>query len=116
MVTPVEAVTVLELIVKVAPVAPARMVTLEGTLAAALLLETATSAPPAGAGPLSVTVAVEDCEPPTTLAGFSVNEDTVGRGGFTVSVAGVLVTLPAELLTTTVNCAPVSEVVVAGVV
>src|SRR6266478_9871863 len=35
---------------------------------------------------------------------------------FTVSVATPLVTLPAELLTTTVNWAPVSEVASAGVV
>ena len=35
---------------------------------------------------------------------------------FTVSVAGLLVTLPTVLLTTTVNCAPLSEFVVAGVV
>jgi hypothetical protein len=116
MLTPAEAVTVLVLIVKVALVAPPGMVTLDGTLAAALLLETATSAPPAGAGPLSVTVAVEDCVPPITLVGFSVNKDTVGRGGLTVSMAGLLVTLPAELLTTTVNCAPLSEVVIVGVV
>src|SRR5258708_34845506 len=34
----------------------------------------------------------------------------------TVSVAALLVTLPAELLTVTVNCAPLSELVVAGVV
>jgi hypothetical protein len=35
---------------------------------------------------------------------------------FTVSVAALLVALPATLLTTTVNCAPLSELVVAGVV
>jgi hypothetical protein len=35
---------------------------------------------------------------------------------FTVSVAALLVTLPAALLTNTVNCAPLSAVVVAGVV
>ena len=35
---------------------------------------------------------------------------------FTVSVAALLVTLPAELLTTTVDCAPLSVVVVAEVV
>jgi hypothetical protein len=35
---------------------------------------------------------------------------------FNVSVAALLVTLPAELLTITVNCAPLSELVVAGVV
>jgi hypothetical protein len=35
---------------------------------------------------------------------------------FTVSVAGLLVALPAVFVTTTANCAPLSEVVVAGVV
>jgi hypothetical protein len=35
---------------------------------------------------------------------------------FTVSVAGLLVALPAVFVTTTVNCAPLSDVVVAGVV
>ena len=64
--------------VKVAPVLPAGTVTLEGTLAAALLLESITCAPPAGAGPLSVTVPVEVCAPPTTVLGFSVSEETVG--------------------------------------
>jgi hypothetical protein len=33
----------------------------------------------------------------------------------TVSVAALLVTVPAVLLTTTVNCPPLSELVVAGV-
>ena len=75
--------------VKVVLLAPAGTVTLEATLAAAvLLLESATCAPPAGAGPLSVTVPVEDCAPPMTLAGFSVSEETVG--GVTVSNADVL--------------------------
>ena len=35
---------------------------------------------------------------------------------FTVRVAALLVMLPAPLLTTTVNCAPLSELVVVGVV
>ena len=35
---------------------------------------------------------------------------------FTVSVAALLLTLPAELLTTTVNCAPASAIEAAGVV
>ena len=69
--------------VKVALVAPAGTVTLEGTLAAPLLLESVTCAPPAGAAPLNVTVPVEDCKPPITLVGFSVSEETVGRGGGT---------------------------------
>src|SRR5947207_13936528 len=67
--------------VKVTLVLAAGTVTLEGTLAAALLLESVTCAPPAGAGPLSVTVPVDDCTPPTTLVGFNVSEETVGRGG-----------------------------------
>lgn len=104
--------------VKVALVAPAGTVTLEGTLPTpVLLLESRTCTPPAGAGAFNVTVPVEDCKPPTTLLGLSANEDRVGSGGgFTVSVAAVLLTLPAELPTTTVNCAPFSELVVAGVV
>src|SRR5437879_12633368 len=70
------------LTVKVALVAPAGMITLEGTLAApVLLLESATCAPPAGAGPLSVTVPVEDCIPPTTLGGFGESEEGGGAGG-----------------------------------
>ena len=36
--------------------------------------------------------------------------------GLTVSVAAALVMLPEVLLTTTVNCAPLSAVVVGGVV
>ena len=75
------------LTVKVALALPAGTVTLNGTLAAPLLLESMTCAPPAGAGPLSVTVPVEDCKPPTTLVGFSVSESTVTGGGVTVSEA-----------------------------
>lgn len=48
------------LTVKLALVAPAGTVTLDGTVAAPLLLERKTCAPPAGAGPVRVTVAVED--------------------------------------------------------
>src|SRR5207302_6483316 len=66
--------------VKVALLLPAGTVTMAGTLAAPLPLERVTCAPPAGAGPLSVTVPVEDCTPPTTLVGFSVSEETVGGG------------------------------------
>jgi len=87
-VTGVDDVTALVLTGKVALEVPVGRVTLEGTLAAPLLLESATCAPPAGAGPLNVTVPVEDCVPPTTLVGFSVIEDTVGSGGdVTVSEA-----------------------------
>src|SRR6266705_3596221 len=88
MVTGVDAATALVLIVKVALLLPAGTITLEDTLAAPLLLESITCAPPAGAGPLSVTVPVDDCAPPVTLVGFKVSEETVGRcGGITVSEA-----------------------------
>jgi len=40
----------------------------------------------------------------------------VRLAAFTVSVAALLVTVPAELLTVTVNAAPLSDIVVAGVV
>ena len=73
--------------VKVVLVAPAGTVTLEGTVAAAvLLLESVTRAPPAGAGPFSVTVPVEDPSgPPITLLGLRASEETIG--GITVSEA-----------------------------
>ena len=81
----VDITTIDVLTVKVALTLPAGMVTMDGTLAAPLLLESMTCAPPAGAGPLSVTVPVENCTPPMTLVGFSVSEATIG--GFTVSEA-----------------------------
>src|SRR5438034_554651 len=78
-VTGVDAATALVLIVKVAVVLAAGTVTVEGTLAAALLLESVTCAPPAGAGPLSVTVPVDDCTPPITLVGIYVSDKSVVR-------------------------------------
>jgi hypothetical protein len=74
--------------VKVALVAPAGTVTLDGAVATlVLLLEKETTAPLLGAGPLRVTVPVEDCTPPITLVGFSASEERVGGGGVTVSEA-----------------------------
>ncbi len=49
------------------------------------------------------------------LAGWVVIEGATAAA-FTVRVAALLVTLPAVLLTSTVNCAPLSELVVTGVV
>src|SRR6266513_3822775 len=80
MVTVVDAETALVLTVNVALVAPAATVTLEGAVAAeVLLLERATCAPPDGAGPLSVTVPVEEF-PPATLGGFSASEERERAG------------------------------------
>ena len=73
--------------------APAGMITLDGTLAAPLLLVSATCAPPAGAGPLRVAVPVEDSRPPTTLVGFTVNERRTGATGVTVSEADLVAPL-----------------------
>jgi hypothetical protein len=50
-----------------------------------LLLESVTLAPLAGAGPLKVTVPVDEL-PPTTLLGLRLTEDAVS-GGVTVKVA-----------------------------
>ena len=75
------------LTVNVALVAPAATVTLAGTRATVvLLLESATCAPPAGAGPLNVTAPVDEF-PPVTLVGFNASEASVGAGG----AAGVTV-------------------------
>jgi hypothetical protein len=63
--------------VKVAVVPPAATVTLPGTVAReGLLLVSATTAPPAGATELKVTVPVEEA-PPTTLVGLKVKRDSV---------------------------------------
>ena len=81
MVTMVDAATALVLTVKVALVAPAVTVTLDGTLAAeVLLLKSVTTAPPDGAAPLSGTVPVEEF-PPVTLAGFTESEERATDAG-----------------------------------
>jgi hypothetical protein len=60
-------VTVVLVIVKVAETAPADTTTLPGTVAAGLLLDRVTLAPPAGAGPFIVTVPVAVALPKTVL-------------------------------------------------
>ena len=74
MLTPVDAATALVVMLNVALAAPAATVTLAGTDAAGLLLESATCAPPAGAGPFSVTLP-EAGLPPVTLAGLMPSEE-----------------------------------------
>ena len=71
-VTEVAAATALVVSVKLAVVAPAGTVTpCAGTLAAALLLDKRTCAPPAGAGPFSVTMPVGEEVAPETLEGLA---------------------------------------------
>jgi hypothetical protein len=84
-VTAVFELTTLVVIGKVAVVALAATVTLAGTCAAEmLLLDKVTTAPPAGAGPVNVTVPVE-VAPPGRDVGLSATELRVGR--FTVKDA-----------------------------
>jgi hypothetical protein len=62
--------------VKDALVAPAGMLTLCGTVATDVsLLESVTRAPPAGAGPVKVTVACEGL-PPVTPGGLRVRKES----------------------------------------
>ena len=74
---------------------------LAGTVATDVFeLVSLTTTPPAGAGPVSVTVPVE-LAPPLRAEGLSVSDESLGGGaGVTVSVA-VRLTLPAEAVRTT---------------
>jgi len=79
--------------VKFPLVAPAGTVTPAGTVATAgLLLESVTTAPPADAVALRITVPLEGL-PPVTLAGLRLTEARVVDAGSTVSTAD-LVTPP----------------------
>lgn len=75
---------------KVVLVALAATLTLAGTVAALLLLCNETEMPPVGAGPVSVTVPVEEL-PPTTDVGFMLTPESAG--GLTVSVVWTLTLL-----------------------
>ena len=87
MVAALVAPTALVLTAKVAVVAPAAMVTLASVMATAeLSLDRLTTAPPVGAGPLNISVPVDDV-PPVTPVGFKFRDETVTAGGLTVSAA-----------------------------
>src|SRR4030081_3054757 len=86
MLTGVDVATALVITLKLTLVPPGEPVTLAGTPAAGLLLESVTCAPPAGAGPFSLTVPAEGF-PPVTLAGLRASEETIKAEGVTVSVA-----------------------------
>jgi hypothetical protein len=94
-------VTALVVTWKVAVVAPAATVTVAGTVAEALLLESVTVAAVAAA-PVNVTVPAE-AVPPITVVGFNATEETAGlmrTVRLAVAVWGVGV---AESVTVTVN-------------
>src|SRR5438552_1725809 len=77
MVTEVGALTGKVAIVKLAVLPPAETATLAGAVATpVLLLESVTTAPPAGAAADKVTVPREDV-PPETVPGYKVSEDSV---------------------------------------
>jgi hypothetical protein len=67
-----------------------------------LLLTSVTTAPPAGAALLNVTVPVEGA-PPVTLVGFRLTELTTTVGAFTVSVKFCEAFVPTPLLAVTVR-------------
>jgi hypothetical protein len=96
MFTEVIVTTFLVVTVKVALFEPAVTVTLAGTVATEVrLLDRATTAPPAGAGPESVTVPV-DGEGPWTVVGLKVTELSVAA--VTVNVAVWVVLRVAEMV------------------
>lgn len=87
MVTDVEMDTALVLTLNVALVLPAATVTLAGTVAAAvLLLDSDTTAPPAGAPLVSVMVPCDGL-PPATLTGLRLTADSVGDGAAAVMLS-----------------------------
>jgi hypothetical protein len=79
--------------VNVAVFEPAPTVTLEGTLAELFELERATTTPPVGALPVSVTVPV-DVAPALTELGERVSEESAGGGTGLTARGAVFVTPP----------------------
>jgi hypothetical protein len=125
-VTAVDAVTDDVAIANAALVAPCGTDTLAGTVAAALLLDSVTVAPPAGAAALNVTVPC-DADPPATLAGFTDTDATGGDddvvSGFTVSCADFVTPPPLTeivamvcVVTCDVNTLKPAAVTPAGIV
>ena len=102
----VDAVTAGVLTVNVALVAPAGTVTLAGTDAAVLLLESDTTAPPLGAALVKVAVPVAE-PPPVTVDGLRVIALRLAGGGtgLTVSVAVRVVAPWAPVIVTAVDAA-----------
>ena len=86
---------------KVATMAPAWTVTLGGTVAAEFWFDSVMMYPPAGAGPLMVTLPVDPL-PPVTLAGLRVNESNPGGKTVRTAVLGEAPPICPETVTATV--------------
>ena len=98
--------------VNVAVVAPAGTVTLTGTVAAVVLLDVSvTTAPPAGAADVNVTVPVLVTAPKIDV-GLSVTVDSAAGGGVTVRLADVVLPFVVAEMATRVFAATVPAVTV----
>jgi len=101
--------------VRMAVVAPATTVTVEGTVAIAVLpLASLTIAPPAGAGPFRVTIAVEAL-PPVTDEGLSFRETGTGALTAKVPVCVVPLKIPEIVTVAWLETAKLATVSVAAV-
>lgn len=106
------AVSAFPVMTKVAEVAPAGTVTLTGTVAAVVLLDTSvTTAPPTGAADVNVTVPVL-VTAPYMDDGLSVTVESAGGGGVTVRLADVVLPFVVAEIETTVLVATVPAVTV----
>jgi hypothetical protein len=106
------AVTALVVMVKVADVAPAATVTLAGTVPIVVDEdESVTTAPPAGAGFVNVTVPVT-AKPPVTAATLVATLDKTAGGGVTVRVAVPVLPLVVAVIVALVLAFTVPAVIV----
>jgi hypothetical protein len=105
-------VNALPVMMKLADVAPAGTVTFTGTVAAVVLLDVSvTTAPPAGAADVNVTVPVL-VTAPNMDDGLSVTAKSAAGGGVTVRLADVVLPFVAAEIETTVFVATVAAVTV----
>jgi hypothetical protein len=114
MVAVVEVETEAVVTVNVAEVLPAATVTVAGTVALVELEARDTAAPPVAAGPLRVTVPVEDV-PPVTLLGLTATLESVGVLIVSVAVLLTPATVPVIVAVVTAETADVETVKVAVV-